>query len=486
MVVHEDNKLRNLKRALYGCCAVALISMVVVMSLSLIELSSRDINTSYNASTIKTARAIVITVGVAAILIQIVGILGAYKQSNWMAIAYSVISSILSGLCIVEAILATDFFCYYLVVIFFVSSSVGSMYAKHLRKLKKQAINAMFGEPMPGQHNIVYQIPGNGYPNYTGQQLNFVRPDQLRANGHMYMTSSFTNAVPYQSPMGNGYSDGLGDHLYVQPPSYIQSQAAAAMATDDHQAPFQTSGLSIASNIHAPTTADVRLVRLTKAMYSWCTACLIIAPIVMAIKISALSDTYVSYEYYIGSKELDRALVITLGVLTIVSQFLGYAAAYKQSNWMAVTYGVIAGGLAGGSVTYAILFYYLALLLTVSLFISGFVASFYAKHIRRLEKQALNPTVYITGMPGQPNMMYQGQFNYGGQPAYAMGADGQFYATNAYQPQQTQAYPPPTAQPPGYSQSQQQSLPFAAPDQQTAPGTIASHKTMPPAAGWQS
>ncbi|CAG2123390.1 unnamed protein product, partial [Medioppia subpectinata] len=117
---------------------------------------------------------------------------------------------------------------------------------------------------------------------------------------------------------------------------------------------------------------DSKLRGLRQAIYVCSGICIIATAIIMAVKLIWLNSFY-DYYYY-GYKDTERAWIISIGVISILTQFLGIYTASKQSYKTSLTYSIICSLLAGVTVAYAVLYYMLAFILVVALFACGSVA----------------------------------------------------------------------------------------------------------------
>ncbi|CAG2176452.1 unnamed protein product, partial [Oppiella nova] len=327
------------------------------------------------------------------------------------------------------------------------------------------------GLPAP-QQSIVYQVPppAEGLPQRQmlhpgqmiapGQVSNYSVPMQ-GPNGHMYafpgsgyqssQHQGMTSA--YDSPVGTFYAQqGL------QPPSYSEFEPGGSGQQLDPEPPMV--------GYIAPHKTMPNLYRnLQRGMYAGCGVALVSAVIVFALLMIALNS--LTSIYTESSISTLRSIFISFGVLTIILELLGIGAAIKEVYWLCIIYAVLSGGLAGlclyaGIRGFGGLLWYLM----VVFFVSGCFGSYFAKDMKRLEKLARSTTVYVSGMPGQPNYGYQippsGQVpNYGppnGQ-MYMTGPTGP-YQQSQHQPMGTgyhssvgNSYGQSTQQPPSYGQS---------------------------------
>ncbi|CAG2164038.1 unnamed protein product [Oppiella nova] len=221
--------------------------------------------------------------------------------------------------------------------------------------------------------------------------------------------------------------------------------------------------------------ADSRHRNLQRGMYAGCGVALVSAVIVFALLMIVLNNiNSLTTGYYTeDSISTARSIFISFGVLTIILELLGIGAAMKEVYLLCIIYAVLSSVLAGlclyGGIAGAggLLWY-----LMVVFFVSGCFGSYFAKDIKRLEKLAQNTTVYVSGMPGQPNYGYQippsGQVPNYGPPTQGMAPNGQMYMTEPTGPYQQSQHQPmgtgyhssvgnsygqSTQQPPSYGQS---------------------------------
>ncbi|CAG2163205.1 unnamed protein product [Oppiella nova] len=185
--------------------------------------------------------------------------------------------------------------------------------------------------------------------------------------------------------------------------------------------------------------ADSRHRNLQRGMYAGCGVALVSAVIVFALLMIALNA--IDSLYTESSISTLRSIFISFGVLTIILELLGIGAAMKEVYWLCIIYAVLSSVLAGlclyGGIAGAggLLWY-----LMVVFFVSGCFGSYFAKDMKRLENLARSTTVYVSGMPGQPNYGYQtppsGQVPNYGPP------NGQMYTTGPTGPYQQSQHQP--------------------------------------------
>ncbi|CAG2106954.1 unnamed protein product [Medioppia subpectinata] len=222
-----DRKLRNLQRGVYVCCALSLIATVVLLVIILI-INMAAGNNSYYDKWFVTSREFIISIAVISIVTQFLGIYSAAKQSYITALAYSIICSLLAGVTLAYAILY-NVLAWILVVILFACVPIASLYTKHIRVLKKRALNATNVAIYGDHQNIMLEMPLTdqqiNYPIHNGGQPSYIVSGQP---GQMHITGALPNSVgPYQS-QPYGYPQTPTNPSYTepmaQPPGYSQSQ----------------------------------------------------------------------------------------------------------------------------------------------------------------------------------------------------------------------------------------------------------------------
>ncbi|CAG2163206.1 unnamed protein product [Oppiella nova] len=257
----SDKKHLIIQRSLYLWCAVALVSDIVVMSITINNLINNNYNYNDNYrykdffATSQIAEVVVAAIGVAIIFLELVGVWAAYKQHYWLCIVYAIISTAVGALCLIGGvIIGTEGELYYSAAIFLVSSSSACYFARDIKRLKRLAWSmAVYYNGLPApQQSIVYQVPppAEGLPQRQmlhpgqivppGQMSNYGVPVQ-GPNGHMYafpgsgyqssQHQGMTSA--YDSPVGTSYAQqGL------QPPSYSEFEPGGSGQQLDPEPPM--------------------------------------------------------------------------------------------------------------------------------------------------------------------------------------------------------------------------------------------------------
>ncbi|XP_054158591.1 uncharacterized protein LOC128956900 [Oppia nitens] len=205
----KERPLKCLKYVAYGLCIVCVVSLIVVLALQTppSNQSPNSVYLLYTEMNRKTFTGLLVTFGVIGIVVQLIAMFGIFKQHYWSLIGYSIVTSIMAGLCLAAAIIGQIGLSsynsnsigsyagvWYLTVLLFVCSATTSSLAKRLRQLAKSTSTIVYVDPMTNQ-NVIYQVP-SGRTTYLvpgGQQQ-----QQLQAPG-----GDGTSSLPVNQPIGS-------------------------------------------------------------------------------------------------------------------------------------------------------------------------------------------------------------------------------------------------------------------------------------------
>ncbi|XP_054154637.1 uncharacterized protein LOC128953188 [Oppia nitens] len=229
----HDRDSRTLCRrwTVFTLAIVVTAVVVIVMSLTVVAINNLKTDAEITDSVKQSAKTLIITECVIAILVQLLGLTGSYRQHYGFTLTYGLIMTMISGLALVSAIrygLSGDWI---LTVLFIVTAVIAMTYARDLRLRRLLALNS--------RTTIVYSSGdgtgsggGNGISNanvvYQGQPV-YLYPG-ASGGGHQSINvntlPSHTN-VKWSTPGGQvAYSPNLPNYYAPAPPPYIQSNGA--------------------------------------------------------------------------------------------------------------------------------------------------------------------------------------------------------------------------------------------------------------------
>ncbi|XP_054158542.1 uncharacterized protein LOC128956855 [Oppia nitens] len=236
-----DKPFKCLKYFSYGLCIICVVTLIVVLVLQSPRSSDRS-NAQYFLYIYmhkETFATLLIAFGVIGIVIQFVAVYGIFKQNYWSLIGYSIVASILAGLCLGAAFVGQIGYsnqltgsyagAWFLTILLFASSGTASQLAKRLRKLAKST-SVVYVDPMTNE-NVIYPgvVPSGGGRSTTylvsgGQQQPAPGSDSSTSNLSNQPMGSY--GQPYQqqqrpSPTGDPYHQPFAGYPgYPTPPGF--------------------------------------------------------------------------------------------------------------------------------------------------------------------------------------------------------------------------------------------------------------------------
>ncbi|CAG2174290.1 unnamed protein product [Oppiella nova] len=144
-----------------------------------------------------TQKAIVITIGVAGICIQFVGLWAVHKESYYMTGSYGTILCFIAGFSIAWGLLPGYEYVWVMTIIYFVSSLMALTFARHIRRVRLQAPERPVYMSTRST-NAIIMTPAYQYPAYTPPTRTVPVPD----NPPTYEQSmAYINSNPFGKPM---------------------------------------------------------------------------------------------------------------------------------------------------------------------------------------------------------------------------------------------------------------------------------------------
>ncbi|CAG2164035.1 unnamed protein product, partial [Oppiella nova] len=347
-------KGRKFRNIKYTLMSCAGIAFVLTIIIMSTSLAALD--DYYITNTWSTAKGIIGTIGAVSLVIQLLGLYGAHKEHYNFTMAYGIVSAILAGLCIVSALTGNSVGDWFLMIFFAICASVALQFAREIRRLLNPPLSP----------NVVY-MNNNGQPPY-------VVPGAQVQSGPIYLT-------PVTIPGQTG-------------PVYIQSQTGQVVT-------FPAPGAAYVGPADNPPTYRQSQEDISN----------------MSVSAAPGGSDGIANQNVEERKVVFQALIITVGVLSILAQFGGLWGAYKDHYYISLSYGIGSILLAGLCIVSAIVGAGgIDWLLIIFFVICGSLGCQLSREIKRTNRMpVLNQTVYMN--PGiQPNMVYQMPNT--GQPAY--------------------------------------------------------------------
>ncbi|CAG2116398.1 unnamed protein product [Medioppia subpectinata] len=127
----ESNVYRGLRWGLIVLSVIVLVSVIIVLAVDLVSINRTNPMDTRSLRDKYTAKAIIITIGVLAILLQIAGVVGAATENICLCSTYGIMSIVLASFSLIYAIMTKYVAGYYLFVIFLISGLDAVYIAKY-------------------------------------------------------------------------------------------------------------------------------------------------------------------------------------------------------------------------------------------------------------------------------------------------------------------------------------------------------------------